>query len=141
MGKEKHEFYVDISPDFGFPLAIRPRFQLNVVIRRDEDVESMRNFADELVLPFLWAQDGFSEPSEEMAKAIKFGLDAPSKLSLLGGVALIAIGGGLVLGALTWMLVTKRNASNSLTFPSSRWIHIIAGGCDVQELSSLAKKL
>ena len=44
----------------------------------------MRNFADELVLPFLWAQDGFSEPSEEMAKAIKFGLDAPSKLSLLG---------------------------------------------------------
>ena len=55
----------------------------------------MRNFADELVLPFLWAQDGFSEPSEEMAKAIKFG-----KLSLLGGVALIAIGGGLVLGAL-----------------------------------------
>jgi len=118
--KEKHEFYVDISPDFGFPLAIRPRFQLNVVIRRDEDVESMRNFADELVLPFLWAQDGFSEPSEEMAKAIKFGLDAPSKLSLLGGVALIAIGGGLVLGALTWMLVTKRNASNSLTFPSSR---------------------
>ena len=60
----------------------------------------MRNFADELVLPFLWAQDGFSEPSEEMAKAIKFGLDAPSKLSLLGGVALIAIGGGLVLGAL-----------------------------------------
>merc|ERR1712131_471338 len=111
MGKEKHEFYVDISPDFGFPLAIRPRFQLNVVIRRDEDVESMRNFADELVLPFLWAQDGFSEPSEEMAKAIKFGLDAPSKLSL---------GGGLVLGALTWMLVTKRNASNSLTFPSSR---------------------
>merc|ERR1719228_2587423 len=118
--KEKHEFYVDIAPAFGFPLAIRPRFQLNVVIKRDEDVESMRNFADELVLPFLWAQDGFSEPSEEMAKAIKFGLDAPSKLSLLGGVALIAIGGGLVLGALTWMLVTKRNASNSLIFPSSR---------------------
>jgi len=118
--KEKHEFYVDISPDFGFPLAIRPRFQLNVVIRKDPDVEKMSKFADELVLPFLWAQDGFSEPSEEMAKAIKFGLDAPSKLSLLGGVALIAIGGGLVLGALTWMLVTKRNASNSLTFPSSR---------------------
>ena len=30
--KEKHGFYVDISPDFGFPLAIRPRFQLNFVI-------------------------------------------------------------------------------------------------------------
>jgi hypothetical protein len=23
--KEKHQFYIDIAPDFGFPLAIRPR--------------------------------------------------------------------------------------------------------------------
>ena len=35
--KEKHEFYVDISPKFGFPLAIRPKFQLNAIIERDED--------------------------------------------------------------------------------------------------------
>ena len=40
--KEKHEFYVDILPEFGFPLAIRPRFQLNVVIKKDPDVEIMR---------------------------------------------------------------------------------------------------
>ena len=40
--KEKHEFYVDIAPEFGFPLAIRPRFQLNVVIKRDQDIEIMR---------------------------------------------------------------------------------------------------
>ena len=40
--KEKHEFYVDIAPDFGFPLAIRPKFQLNVVINKDPDVPTMR---------------------------------------------------------------------------------------------------
>lgn len=40
--KEKHQFYVDISPQFGFPLAIRPRFQLNAVIRGDSDIEIMR---------------------------------------------------------------------------------------------------
>ena len=40
--KEKHQFYVDISPEFGFPLAIRPRFQLNVVIKRDEDIDILR---------------------------------------------------------------------------------------------------
>ena len=40
--KEKHEFYVDISPQFGFPLAIRPRFQLNAIIRRDTDIDIMR---------------------------------------------------------------------------------------------------
>ncbi|CAB4062339.1 SCARB1 [Lepeophtheirus salmonis] len=57
--KEKHEFYMDVVPEFGFPLAIRPRFQLNVVI----------------------GDDGFDEPSEPMAEAIKFGLDAPSKVT------------------------------------------------------------
>ena len=40
--KEKHEFYVDISPEFGFPLAIRPRFQLNAIIQRDPDVPILR---------------------------------------------------------------------------------------------------
>ena len=40
--KEKHEFYVDVAPDFGFPLAIRPKFQLNVVINKDTDVPEMR---------------------------------------------------------------------------------------------------
>ena len=40
--KEKHQFYVDVLPEFGFPLAIRPRFQLNAIIRRDEDIDIMR---------------------------------------------------------------------------------------------------
>ena len=40
--KERHQFYVDVLPEFGFPLAIRPRFQLNAVIRRDTDVDIMR---------------------------------------------------------------------------------------------------
>jgi hypothetical protein len=41
--------------------------------------------ADELVLPFLWAQDGFDQPSESMAKSIRFGLDLPHKGSILLG--------------------------------------------------------
>jgi len=117
--KEKHQFYVDVVPDFGFPLAIRPRFQLNVVIKKDSSIPIMSKFPDELILPFLWAQDGFSEPSEAMASAIKFGQEAPSKLSLLGGVGLIALGGAMVLGVLVWLLVTRRQGG-AITFPSSR---------------------
>jgi len=115
--KEKHQFYVDISPEFGFPLAIRPRFQLNVVIKRDTDIDIMSQFSEELVLPFLWAQDGFSAPSEEMSKAIMFGLAAPAKFSLLGGIGLMVVGGSLVLCVLVWLLVSRRNSSG-LTFPS-----------------------
>jgi len=109
--KEKHQFYVDISPQFGFPLAIRPRFQLNAVIRGDSDIEIMRNFPDELVLPFLWAQDGFSEPSEEMAEAIKFGLSAPKKISFIGGALFLLIGGGMCLVVLMWWWRNIRNQS------------------------------
>ena len=40
--KEKHQFYLDVSPEFGIPLAVRPRLQINAIIRKDEDIESMR---------------------------------------------------------------------------------------------------
>ena len=66
-------------------------------------------FPDELILPFLWAQDGFSEPSEEMAEAIKFGLAAPKKLSLIGGAILLLIGGAMCLGVLIWWWKIVRN--------------------------------
>jgi len=106
--KERHEFYVDVSPEFGFPLAIRPRFQLNLVINRDEDIPIMSKFQEELVLPFLWAQDGFDHPSEEMAGAIRKGLDIPSKYSRLLGVVLLAIGGGMLISSLVWILWERR---------------------------------
>ena len=62
-----------------------------------------------MILPFLWAQDGFSEPSEEMADAIQFGLAAPQKLSMLGGAGLLVVGGVMLLAALGWTLWYKRS--------------------------------
>lgn len=44
-----------------------------------------RKFQKELVLPFLWAQDGFDTPSPEMADAIRLGLDIPAKGKRLVG--------------------------------------------------------
>jgi hypothetical protein len=44
-----------------------------------------RKLQKELVLPFLWAQDGFDQPSESMAKGIRFGLDIPAKFSMFAG--------------------------------------------------------
>lgn len=106
--KERHQFYVDLSPEFGFPLAIRPRFQLNLIINRDEDIPVMSKLPEELVLPFLWAQDGFDHPSEEMAGAIRKGLDIPSKYSRLLGVILLAVGGGMLISSLVWILWERR---------------------------------
>jgi len=105
--KEKHEFYMDIAPKFGFPLAIRPRFQLNAIIRRDTDIDVMKGFVEELVLPFLWAQDGFDEPSEEMANAIKLGLKVPGLAGAFGGV-LLCVGLCMIALAFLWVLWQRR---------------------------------
>jgi len=115
--KTLHQFYVDIEPTLGFPLAIRPRFQLNAIIRKDPDIEIMSNFTDELVLPFLWAQDGFSEPSPLMASAIHFGLAAPHQLPLIGGVVLLVLGGALMLLAIGWWGYWARRRSKEEEFP------------------------
>ena len=76
------------------------------------------NFVDELILPFLWAQDGFSEPSVEMVEAIKFGLSAPSKLSMIGGATLLVVGGAMLVTALGWALWIRRQGGGD-TFPVS----------------------
>jgi len=109
--KEKHQFYVDVEPTFGFPLAIRPRFQLNIVMRKDEGIEALSEVADELVLPFLWAQDGFSDPSPEMAAAMIYGLGVPSKLSLLGGGFFLLIGSLLVGSFTVWVFLCGGKAN------------------------------
>lgn len=112
--KEKHQFYMDVVPEFGFPLAIRPRFQLNVVISGDKDVPAIANVAKDLVLPFLWAQDGFDEPSEPMAEAIAFGLAAPQKLPMLGSVVCFVIGAVLLLSSLAYFFWLRRSASHNI---------------------------
>jgi len=100
--KGRHQFYVDVEPTLGFPLAIRPRFQLNIIIRKDEEIDIMSQFPEELVLPFLWAEDGFGDPSEVMASAIQFGLAAPNKIPLYGGIAFIAVGALMIFTSLLW---------------------------------------
>jgi len=119
--KEKHEFYVDIAPKFGFPLAIRPKFQLNAIIERDTDIEVMSQFQEEpLVLPFLWAQDGFSEPSEEMAHKIATGLKVPG-LATPAGAFFLVLGLIMLASTLAWSTWARRagGAGGAETYPLS----------------------
>ena len=125
--KEKHQFYIDAVPEFGFPLAIRPRFQLNIVIGKNQDPgwDRISGMTDEIVFPFLWAQDGFSEPSEEMAEAISFGLGAPKTLPMLGAVICFVIGAVLLLTSLIYFVWQRkaqskpRQANNMVMTPAT----------------------
>ena len=68
-------------------------------------------FPDELILPFLWAEDGFSEPSEKMAAAISFGLRAPMLVGGAGGGALLGLGLLLATVGVVWLVRARRNQS------------------------------
>jgi len=116
--KTKHEFYIDVEPTFGFPLAIRPRFQLNAIMRKDPAVDVLSGFVDELVVPFLWAQDGFSEPSEEMANAMKLGLKVPG-LAVVAGAALTGLGLVMVALGLLFIIWQRRVHPTSEVYPLS----------------------
>ena len=102
--KEKHEFFVDVHQQFGFPIAMRPRFQLNIVIGRyiDRTWDAISKMPEEIVVPFLWAQDGFGEPSDEMRDAIRFGEGAAKMVTVVGAIILFAIGGLFLVTALAF---------------------------------------
>ena len=92
---------------------LRPRFQLNLVLFRMKDLPELANMVDEIVMPFMWAEDGFGEPSTKMADAIRYGLAAPEKLPMLGAVACFALGGLLILVALIYFVWRKRSSTVS----------------------------
>ena len=73
---------------------------------------------DELVVPFLWAQDGFSEPSEEMANAMKLGLKVPG-LAVVAGAALTGLGLVMVALGLLFIIWQRRVHPTSEVYPLS----------------------
>ena len=91
-------------------------FNRTFLISGDEDFPEgkIAKVEKDLVLPFLWAQDGFDEPSEEMAGKIAFGLKAPELLAMLGTVVFLVIGAILLLSCLVYLIWLKRSASHTI---------------------------
>ncbi len=136
--KEEHEFFIDVVPEFGFPLAMRPRFQLNVLMGSsvDPDWSVIAGMPEEIVMPFLWAQDGFDEPTEKMAADIEFGLAAPKKLPLSGGVFCFAVGGALLLAALGYAAWRRRDASRGGAALRNGEYKAAAGGAEMTNIAT-----
>lgn len=107
--KEEHEFYMDVVSEFGFPVAIRPRFQLNAIIFRDSDWKPISNLrSDRIVLPFLWGQDGFDEPSDVMADKISKGLNKIHTVVLVMSIILCLVGAVMIFTSSSCLVHAKR---------------------------------
>jgi scavenger receptor class B protein 1 len=109
--KAKHQFFVDVEPRLGLPAALGPRFQLNLRLFPDAKTEQLRNIREDLVVPFLWAEEGFAEPSEKLSGDILRGLEAPRKWSTVAGSVLVVLGVLMIAGCATYF-IWKCNAEN-----------------------------
>lgn len=53
----KHEAYADIVTEFGFPIKVSPKLQLNVVLERDSNVHVLANMTQERIyFPVMWLE-------------------------------------------------------------------------------------
>lgn len=51
----KHNSFVDMHPTFGVPLRSEARIQLNLVVKRDANVDFLKNLhSEEIYFPLLW---------------------------------------------------------------------------------------
>ncbi len=91
--KATHEFFLDIVPRFGVPLAAQPRYQLNVIVGSGVDPEwpVIGSMKKEIVLPLLWGQEGFPSPSDEMVRLTRLGLNGPHVAALVGAGLCFAV--------------------------------------------------
>ena len=59
--KEKHQLYMDVMPESGKVMSYHARFQYNLLLNGDQDIDAIRNVPKDLVMPLFWADVGFDE--------------------------------------------------------------------------------
>ena len=76
--RHQHEFYVSLDPELGVPVSAQVRFQLNLHLRRDAAFPPLSRLPKTpVVLPLLWAQEGFDSLGGWRVAMLKMALAAP----------------------------------------------------------------
>ena len=97
-----HSFYMDFEPEWGIPLSVRVRLQFNVLVENN-GFSWFNNIHRPVVLPFLYIDAGFTEPTEDLVDAVKMLHAFPEKAMKLT----VAVGVSLGLLLLVPILVLR----------------------------------
>lgn len=82
--RSPHEFFISLDPVLGVPVAAQVRFQLNLALRRDTSFPPLRRLRTPsdggrpLVLPLLWAQEGFDSLGGRRVAMLRLALAVPA---------------------------------------------------------------
>lgn len=94
---DKHEFYFSIEPKLGIPVDVAARFQLNILIQPNKNVDIYENIP-ELLFPILWVEQHVT-PSTDILLELR----VVRNILDWGGVACAMV--ALILGALVCVAI------------------------------------
>lgn len=97
---EKHEFFITMEPEIGIPIEVGARMQINVMVRRSENIGLFQE-APTVFFPAFWLEQKVRIP-DEMIEDLKMALSMPKIGYSCAGVLIFI---GLVL--LIWVAYQK----------------------------------
>jgi len=96
--KEKHEFHVDLNPRMSVPLAVRARFQINMLVQPMKLIGVLRKIKQPLYVPVLWFGVN-ADLTDSLLTGVWWGVNAGLVSALIvGAIAIISLVTAVILG-------------------------------------------
>ena len=89
--ESEHGFYMDFEPEWGIPLSVRVRLQFNVLAEKN-GCSWFNNIQSPVILPFLYIEAGFEEPSQDLVGKVKMLLNLSEKIKNVMVASAISMG-------------------------------------------------
>ena len=104
----------------GTTLRARARIQINLAVSQVIDIKQVANFPD-IVFPILWFEEGTDGLPEEITELMKVATELPPKAKVILMIAFYALGGLLLVIAVT-CLVRSSHRQSTLHLESSNYL-------------------
>ncbi|CAO1333390.1 unnamed protein product [Diamesa hyperborea] len=108
---EKHQIFMDIEPNTGYPLRGGKKIQFNMFIRKIERI-TLTDRLKTTLFPAIWVDEGI-ELNEDMSNMLKGDLINILKMLDIIQWVLVGVGAALSISMLIWFVLQKKKINPS----------------------------
>lgn len=109
---DKHDFFLKIKQDLGFPIEAKVRLQFNVRIEQTPFLRGFSNLKD-TIIPLIWFEDS-AELNDFFTYLVKYGLVYGAKTASISFFAVAIMGWSCVLLGISYFFMKKVKVNYSL---------------------------
>ncbi|XP_055375827.1 uncharacterized protein LOC129608368 [Condylostylus longicornis] len=107
--KEKHEFYMALEPTAGIPISVSAKFQINMKLQRDEEIDIYKHVQEDVEMPMFWFAQR-AELDEDTASKAKLALALPI-IGVAVGYSVAGVGAIIIIVGITLSILKKWGGS------------------------------